>query len=144
MEHSVVPIISMSARGKYVIFAHTTLTTSGIIFVAKDPDLNPALNTTCNIYHIELSSFEDKNPPKPVVFPIAGYEGAASSPVFSRDGSKAAFLKMKKNGYEADRNDIFLVLNVKVGANAQTVQCQALGDDWDRSPAVRQSLISYS
>ena len=68
------------------------------MFVAKDPDLDPALNTKCNIYIVRV---EDSGPsPTLERIVVPGYEGASTGPVISSDGSKAAFLSMNFNGYE--------------------------------------------
>lgn len=81
----------------------------GIIFVAKDPELNPALNTKCNVYLLELQDWLQKETPKMRQVLVPGFEGASTSPVFDPAGQKVAFLMMAKNGYEADRNVIFVI-----------------------------------
>ncbi|KAK4499675.1 hypothetical protein PRZ48_010193 [Zasmidium cellare] len=109
-----------------------------IVFVSKDPVANPALNTTCNTYVVELESWDEE---AKGLFEISvpGYKGAASSPAFSPDGRSLVFLKMKTNGYEADRNDIFH-LNLgdeQTSREATPISAKMLGDDKDfaRSPS---------
>ncbi|KAK5024525.1 hypothetical protein LTR16_012322, partial [Cryomyces antarcticus] len=108
---------------------------SGIIFVAKDPELNPALNTKCNVYFIPISSFTESSTFGPHKVQVPNFEGAASSPVFSADGKKAAFLMMRQNGYEADKNHIFLIPNV---GNASWIMPLLDSEDgkgaWECSP----------
>lgn len=81
----------------------------GIAFVSKDPDLNPALNTKCNVYLLNVDSWTQSAKAKPKQVLIKGFEGASTSPVFSPDALQVAFLSMRRNGYESDQNRIFLV-----------------------------------
>ncbi|KAK5129199.1 hypothetical protein LTR08_003749 [Meristemomyces frigidus] len=123
----------------------------GIVFVAKDLRLNPALNTTCHVYVKAIGSWspgeEDgtsattTNTLRKVSVP--GYEGACTSPVFDAQGGRAAFLMMKTNGYEADRNTIFVV---ELGDGGAELRAEAVLKEevyqgaWDRSP----SSIAFS
>ncbi|KAI6875909.1 alpha/beta-hydrolase [Hortaea werneckii] len=79
----------------------------GIIFVAKDPELNSALNTKCNVYIIRVKDWKSADAMTLKEIMVPGFEGAASCPVLDASGGQAAFLKMKTNGYEADRNTVF-------------------------------------
>lgn len=113
----------------------------GIIFVSKDPAFNPALNTKSNAYFIALSSFLEEEPAKPFQYKIPGFEGASSAPAFHPDGTTAAFLSMKRPGYEADKNQIIVIPDVN---NDYTVRC--LGGEmdectWDRSHQVCSSCM---
>lgn len=116
---------------------HFDISKSGIVFVAKDPALDPALNTKCkshehellllsiwhaipreltvpragNVYYVQLTNFLETTPTVDTV-KLPGFEGALTSPVFSPDGSKIAFLAMKQNGYEADQNRILVMPDV--------------------------------
>jgi len=106
-----------------------------IIFVAKDPDLDPALNTKANVYIARLWDVGPSPTIERVIIP--GFEGASSSPVISPDGSKAAFLSMKKNGYEADRNEVFVVGPLhgrKLTAKRVPSTWRENEWTWDRSP----------
>ncbi|KAK4984386.1 hypothetical protein LTR50_006641 [Elasticomyces elasticus] len=88
---------------------HFDMSTSGIIFVAKDPDLDPALNVKCNVYYIPIDDFSNDSTPCPLKIFVPGFEGASTSPVLSADGKKAAFLMMKTGGYEADLSHVFVM-----------------------------------
>ncbi|KAJ1802860.1 dipeptidylpeptidase, partial [Coemansia sp. RSA 2598] len=57
-----------------------------------------------------------------------GKGGASSSPAFSQDGSKIAYLQMDAPAYEADRNRI----KIYSVANQTTVD---VAEGWDRSPS---------
>lgn len=114
-----------------------------IIFVAKDTDLNPALNTKTNVYLLHINSWTQQCDPthfQKVI--VEGYEGAKTCPIFAPEGTKGAFLAMKKNGYEADRNEIFVIANVNGDQAKPEVRAERLitvtaeqRTAWDRSPA---------
>ena len=97
------PILPFGGTDNFDVSKH------GIIFVAKDPELNPALNVKTNVYLIQLGSSWERGSAKAKLLQVyvPGFEGASTSPVFSQDGTKAAFLSMRTAGYEADRNQIF-------------------------------------
>ena len=115
---------------------HFDISSTGLIFVAKDPELDPAINTKCNAYHLAIQDFRHPaSPAGPTKIQVVDFEGAATAPVFSPDGKSAAFLQMKENGYEADKNRLILVPNV----GAAFIAKEALQSDdgkglWDRSP----------
>lgn len=104
--------------------------------MSKDPKLNPALNTKCNVYYVALSSFTEDAAPKPVSYTIEHFYGASTSPVFSPDGKSAAFLSMLTAGYEADKSQIFLIPNLTKSKVVQLLQSGDGKQSWDRSPQV--------
>jgi hypothetical protein len=108
---------------------------SGIIFVSKDPKVNPALNTKCNVYYIELDSFTEESAPKPFEYTIHGFRGASTSPVFSPDGKKAVFLSLSTPGYESDKAQIFLVEDLKKDSIKRLFDQKKEGS-LDKSPQV--------
>ncbi len=119
---------------------HFDLGEHGIIFVSKDPSSDPAYTTKCDCYFIRLSTFKEQSP-KMMKFNTPGFEGAASSPVLSPIHGTAAFLKMKKDGYESDKNRIVMINDLS--DSHSTVEALASDDGkgaWDRSP----SSISWS
>ena len=82
----------------------------GVCFVAKDPGLNSAFHTKGNFYFVAIEdSASGAFYSSPTKFEAPGYEGASTSPVFSPDGESAAFLQMKEDGYESDKNHIFVL-----------------------------------
>ena len=117
--------------------SHYDISSTGIVFVAKDPALNPALNTKCNFYFIPVSDFKAASSSTPqVATEIEGLEGAASSPVFSPNGRSAAYLKMKKNGYEADKNRLIMIPDIyKLTASVEIMKSNDGQGLWDRSPS---------
>ncbi|CAK4031317.1 Dipeptidyl-peptidase 5 [Lecanosticta acicola] len=120
------------------------LTHDRIIFVTKDPELNPALNTKCNVYILNVPSWTGEKETKLTQIYWDNLQGACTSPVFSPDGDSVAFLGMKTNGYEADKNEIFLLYNVRTQVTEQTTSVKAerlsIFHEWDRSP----SSISFT
>jgi len=124
---------------------HFDVRRDAVIWVAKDPELNPSWNTRCKIFIRHIDSWA----PTPEGVPtessirqidVPGFGGAAVSPVFAPIGDKAAFLVMRKNRYEADKNQIVVVKDIKashfdiVGAFCESEQKQFEGG-WDRSPS---------
>ena len=114
-----------------------------VIWVAKDPELNRSWNTTCKIFIRHIDSWAPEEDPTESdirQIDVAGLDGAATSPVFAPTGDKAAFLVMRKNRYEADKNQIVVVKDVKatqleiVRAFCSSEQNQFEGG-WDRSPS---------
>lgn len=116
---------------------HFDISDNGLVFVAKDPKLNPATNTKCNVYLMTHADFDGtKTLPSPHEVHINGYDGAATSPVFSPDGTKVAFLQMTKNGYESDRNEIFTIPDIRRPAYVNhLVGFPELKQMWDVSPS---------
>jgi len=57
-----------------------------------------------------------------------GTQGASGSPILSLDGKRIAWLEMRQDGNEADRNRVMLY-NVEKG------ETKGLTEKWDRSPA---------
>lgn len=112
------------------------LGTRGVCFVAKDPELNPAFNTKSNFYHVPIA-YENGTPryAAPIKSSIVGFEGAATSPAFSKDGKKAVYLQMKENGYETDRNRVALLNIAEPDAVFQLTGNDDEKVSWDRSPS---------
>ena len=115
---------------------HYDLSPTGLVFVAKDPDLNPAWNTKCNLYLFPFVEGRQSFDRAPLHVPIPGFEGACTSPAFSPDGQQIAFLSMRENGYESDKNQLFVMPNVQ--RPFWLVHCMTTSDSkegaWDRSP----------
>ena len=114
---------------------HFDIGLNGIGFVAKDPELNPATNTKCNFYYISINtSGEVPTYSEPKKYGKEGIEGASSSPVLSPDGNSAAFLQMKENGYESDKNRILVS---DLSTPSTVVELLESNDGkglWDKSP----------
>lgn len=113
---------------------HFDLGANGIVFVAKDPTVNQATNTKCDFYYVRIPDFSQP-PSLPQKAQTEGLEGAASSPVFAADGQGAAFLKMKENGYESDKNRVILVPDLsELSTTTEAMSSKDGNGLWDRSP----------
>lgn len=126
---------------------HFDLSSNALVFVAKDPELNPAFNTKCNLYYLPIPNFLKKSSSKPQKVELEGLQGAATSPVFSADGTSAAFLQMAQNGYESDRNRVVHIPSITSLAEnsdsptvAKVMAIEEQDTEWDRSP----SSVSFS
>ncbi|KAL8774697.1 MAG: hypothetical protein Q9209_000636 [Squamulea sp. 1 TL-2023] len=118
------------------------LSSTGLLFVSKDPSLNPAFNTKCNLYFVPINDFSETPTAKPRLLELEALQGAATSPAFSPDGKSATFLQMGQNGYESDRNHVVLVPDIagspaetELSAKAQVLKIQKDKTEWDRSPS---------
>lgn len=85
----------------------------GLVFVAKDPELNDAIYTKTDLYYVPLKNFTEAKPPAPKRIETPGLEGYSQVPVFSNDGKKVAFTRMRSNQYESDKSRILVVPDIK-------------------------------
>lgn len=110
---------------------HFDVSNNRIIFVSRDPALKPALSTKNNVYILTIDSWEA--PPTGIEnIDIGG--GAKTSPVFSPDGSRAAFLSMKIDGYESDQNRIYVMVDINVASAPAPVSGEEDHSFWSLSP----------
>lgn len=88
------------------------------------------------MYLLHITDWEGKHARVLQQVVVPEFEGAASSPVFTPDGKQAAFLMMKTNGYEADKNQIFVLRDVRGPSNKleQAFSVSSSEGSWDRSP----------
>jgi dipeptidyl aminopeptidase/acylaminoacyl peptidase len=118
---------------------HFDISKNGLVFTAKDPDLSPAFHTKTNIYVLASENFWDnlhtEKTPKIEKTSIKGFEGASTSPVWSNSGKMIAFLSMKKDGYESDKNQPFIMHDYQKPSELTHVFATEDGrGKWDRSP----------
>lgn len=126
---------------------HFDISSNGLVFVAKDPELKAAFNTKGNFYYLPIPNFHQKTKSKPQKLELEALQGAASSPVFSSDGKSAAFLQMAQNGYESDRYRMVHIPRIErmqessdSFAIATVLTMEDQDTKWDRSP----SSVSFS
>jgi dipeptidyl aminopeptidase/acylaminoacyl peptidase len=120
---------------------HFDIAKCGLMFTAKDPELPPGMHTKTNIYLINDENFWDTSSavPKPAQVNIEGFAGASTSPVFSPSGKSLAFLSMRKDGYESDKNHVFIMHDItKLSELVQPYSTHDGNGTWNRSP---QSII---
>lgn len=100
-------------------------------FVTKDPAVPKGFNTKQNLYIAELS-----DPTKNVKqIEVKGLDGAISTPSFSPNGKFVAFLSMRLNGYESDKNQIVIQSLQKGGKQSILYATDDHVGAWDRSPS---------
>lgn len=112
---------------------------SGIVFVAKDPNLEEANHTKTDLYYIPLKTFIESQAPPPQIVKTANLEGYSNGPVFSPDAKSVVFTRQKINGYESDKPRLLLLPDITDLSNVQ--EFYETPDDeggWDIRP---QSII---
>lgn len=115
---------------------HFDISHSGVVFVAKDPDLDPATHTKCDCYYAPVKSFLESYSTELIKLSVDHLKGAATSPVFSPNGESVAFLQMQEDGYESDKNRIVLFPKVaKQIKGFEIFQTSNNKGSWDRSPS---------
>ncbi|MBW4891963.1 S9 family peptidase [Mucilaginibacter sp. HMF5004] len=73
-----------------------------VIYVCKKKaGKDYAVSTNTDLYQYDIATDETRDITQ-------GMNGYDTQPAFSNDGSKFAWLSMKEDGYEADKNDIFI------------------------------------
>ncbi|KAK4231767.1 dipeptidyl peptidase [Podospora fimiseda] len=109
---------------------------SGLVFVAKDPELDPAIYTKTNLYYIPLKTFTESSPPAVQTVKTPGLEGYSNSPLFSHSGTKVAFTRMKSNQYESDKTRLLVVPDISdLSQPAQEFYATEDGEGgWDARP----------
>jgi dipeptidyl aminopeptidase/acylaminoacyl peptidase len=108
---------------------------AGLVFVSNDPQVNPAIWTKTDLYYVPLSTFTEDKPPVPQVVKTGQLRGYTSSPVFSNDGKKVAFKRMRHNQYESDKPRLLLLPDIKDLTNVQEFYQTDDGEgSWDARP----------
>ena len=69
------------------------ISTSGIVFFAKDGSSGTAQPAHVNVYYIPLTIFTEKSNSRPCIINVRGFKGPSSSPVFPPNWDSVAFLK---------------------------------------------------
>lgn len=113
------------------------LSDHGIILVSRDPAIDMSKKLTSGIWYITVPSYTEA-PQWIQQINIPGFDGMGSSPSFSPDGEKIAFLMTKSEAVGSDYNRIFVVTllnSVKVVVEVVPVRSQQDRGDWDLSPS---------
>lgn len=126
---------------------HFDISENGLVFTAKDPSLNPALHTRTNIYvaahaapgfwdHLHDWSEGKVDIQQVELTKAHDFKGACTSPVWSHSGKMIAFLAMKTDGYESDKNQPFIIHDYSKLQNPPTLLYASKDGKgkWDRSP----------
>ena len=109
---------------------------NGVVFVAKDPKLDPANYTKTDLYYIPLRFTESQaQVPAPQIVKTGNLKGYTQSPVFSPDGKSVAFTRMKSDQYESDKTRLLLLPDTTDLANVQEFYETEDGEGgWDLRP----------
>jgi dipeptidyl aminopeptidase/acylaminoacyl peptidase len=94
---------------------------TSVVYTTKDATLPQAWHTKQNVYIVDTA---DPGNPKELT---SGQQGATHSPVLNSDATKAAWLELAEDGYEADKANI-VVYDLVKGVRFTLIQ------KWDRSP----------
>ena len=117
------------------------ISSSGLIFVAKDPDIDPALYTKTDLYYVPLRSFTEANAPAPQLVDTPGLEGYSQSPTFSHSGRQIAFTRMRSKQYESDKTRLLVIPDID---NLSKVHEFYQTDDGEGSWDARPEAIVWS
>ena len=108
---------------------------NGILFVAKDPKLDPANYTKTDLYYIPLQTFTESQVPSPQLIKTGNLKGYCGSPVFSPDANSVVFTRMRADQYESDKKRLLLVPDIKDLTNVQEFYETEDGEGgWDLTP----------
>lgn len=111
------------------------ISSSGLVFVAKDPELCPASYTKTDLYFVPLTTFTEVNPPTPKIVETPNLQGYTQSPVFSHSGRKVAFTRMRSKQYESDKTRLLLLPDINDLGNVQEFWATEDGKGgWDLRP----------
>lgn len=91
--------------GPFGSSADYDLSKTHVVFHSKALHLNPAWHTRTAVFTVP---FSPRTKADGITQLTAGDQGACSSPTFSHDGKRVAWLEMREEGYEADRNRVML------------------------------------
>jgi pre-mRNA-splicing helicase BRR2 len=106
-----------------------------IVFISKAPGLNPATHTKCTCYYCPIPSWTEAFTAEPKAVVASDLHGALASPVLSSDGTKLAYLSMREDGYESDKNRIVIASNLdESGETFEVFKTEDGVGGWDLSP----------
>lgn len=108
---------------------------SGLVFIAKDPKLDPANHTKTDLYFIPLD-FGESEATTPQIISTGQLRGYCGCPCFSPDSKSLAFTRMKNDKYESDKTRLLVLPDINDLNNVQEFWTSSDGEgSWDRSPS---------
>lgn len=112
------------------------ISTSGIVFNAKDPSINLRFNDKSDVYFIPLSTFTEAKTPRPRPIETGTYDGPASCVRFSPDGKQIVFLKNARNRWDTRETRVMLVSDVSESLQSREVLRSGDGEgEWRLTPS---------
>ncbi|CAD6503974.1 BgTH12-05715 [Blumeria graminis f. sp. triticale] len=128
-------LVPLESPAPFCGAANYDICENGMVFVARDPKLDPSNHTKTDLYYVPFKTFEEERAPAPLIVPTGGFQGYSSTPVFSPDGKSIAFTRMKSNVYESDKPRIFLLPSIWDLTNVQEFYETEDGEGgWDLRP----------
>ena len=115
---------------------------AGLVFLSKDPELNPALWTKTDLYYVPLEAFAEAQPPTPQIVRTGALQGYSGNPVFSHDGRRVVFKRMRSRQYESDKPRLLLIPDIADLSNVQ--EFYGNGDDGEGGWDLRPEAIVWS
>ncbi|KAB8302910.1 hypothetical protein EYC80_006233 [Monilinia laxa] len=108
---------------------------NGIVFVAKDPKIDPANYTKTDLYYIPLKTFTESQAPAPQLVETGDLKGYSQGPVFSPDAKSVIFTRMKSIQYESDKTRLLLIPDITDLTNVQEFfETEDGKGGWDLKP----------
>ncbi|CAD6448003.1 fc7730d7-6170-4a77-9a98-5bf3c862f76c [Sclerotinia trifoliorum] len=108
---------------------------NGIVFVAKDPNINPANYTKTDLYYIPLKTFTESGAPTPQLVETGNLKGYSLGPVWSPDAKSVIFTRMKNIQYETDKTRLLLIPDITDLTNVQEFfETEDGKGGWDLKP----------
>ena len=108
---------------------------NGLVFVAKDPTLDPANHTKTDLYYIPLQTFTESQAPSPQIIKTGNLKGYSGSATFSPDAKSIIFTRMRSDQYESDKTRLLLVPDIADLTNVQEFFETKDGEGkWDLRP----------
>ncbi|KAF2482491.1 Alpha/Beta hydrolase protein [Neohortaea acidophila] len=104
----------------------------GLVFVAKDPGRDHSLSTARDVYLLKTDFRSAAG--KAIKVATPGLDGHAGFPCFSDDGHKIAFLKMKHEGAEADKQRPMVVEDIPSLSARELLQSSDGKGSWPLTP----------
>jgi len=107
---------------------------NGLVFIAKDPKIDPANYTKTDLYYSPLK-FTESQAPSPQLINTGNLKGYSGSPIFSPDAKSLVFHRMKSIQYESDKPRLLLVPDITDLTNVQEFYETEDGEGgWDLRP----------
>lgn len=113
------------------------ISTSGIVFLAKDQTSSTAQSANVNVCYIPLKTFTEISRPRPQIIKIKSFEGQSSNPVFSPSDNSVAFLKKRDLADMNDMNRVIVFNNMRdfrAHMAIDDMPTQKSEKDWHLSP----------
>ena len=107
------------------------ISTRGIIFMAKNPELDPAKYFGSDLYYIPTTTSMRSDSSRPRMIEVAGFTGACESPVFSPNGESVAFVKTMEGASWYGHQHLFVVKDI---CNPSSSPVSVLNLFWPLSP----------